>query len=222
MADQRNRPGGQSVPGWVLVANVIGACVFVAIGLDLYVAGHSVFGVLIAVWAVVITPLAWWQKLRRARSVYDSARRSDDRTGMTLAPPIDAEREQASRWVGAADIPTPFGRITTTYQVAVLEILEGKLILRLRPGALTHTVVRAKPLSLLPTDVEAVFPARGRLRIPAIGIRPVGRPPSYFLTASRLVPWYFGRISGDRAAILSAIQSAGFPVDWDERSFSRS
>ena len=207
----------------MLVANVVGVCVIVAVGLHGYVADDSTFGLLIAVWAGVIAPIVWWQRLRRAGGLYDSTRRKDGLTGKTLAAPLVAEQgAQASRWIGAGDIATPLGRVTTTYQVAVLEIVDGRLILRLRPGSLMRALMRTlSPLSLSPTDVEAVFPARGRLRIPAIGIRPVDGPPAYFLTASRLVPWYFGRVSGDRAVILSAIQAAGFPVDWDERRFSR-
>jgi hypothetical protein len=118
-------------------------------------------------------------------------------------------------------MPTPLGRITTTFQVAVLEIVDGTLILRLRPDPLLRHVLRAEPLRLRPTDVEAVFPARGRLRLPAIGIRPAYGPPSYFLTAPQWLPWYFGRISRNRPTILAAIQSALFPVAWEERTFSR-
>jgi hypothetical protein len=79
-----------------------------------------------------------------------------------------------------------------------------------------------EPLSLSPAEVEAVYPARGRLRAPAIGIRPLHGPPSYFLTAPGRLRWYFGPWSGDRASILSAIEAAGFPVEWEERNFSRS
>jgi hypothetical protein len=226
MVDPRDRPRGlETVPGWLLIVNVVGICVFVAVGLHLYFgADHSTFGLLIAVWAGVITPVAWWQKLRRARSQHDPTRRNDDRTGNVLAPSVadpPSEVSAAERWIGAADLPSPFGRVTTTYQVAVLEIVDGSLTLRLRPNALVRLALRVETLKLRPEDVEAVYPARGRLRIPAIGIRPVHRPPSYFLTAAGPLRWYFGRISSDRSAILSAIESAGFPVAWEERKFSR-
>jgi hypothetical protein len=226
MFNPHDRPGPlETVPGWWLVVCGIGLCVFVALGLNFYFSDHSTFGLFMAVWAGVITPIAWWQKLRRARSLYDKRHRKDDRTGETLAPPsvsdLAAARDHATRWTGAADMPTPLGRMTTTFQVAVLEIIDGMLILRLRPDALMRGVLRAEPLMLRATNVEAVFPARGRLRLPAIGIRPVDGPPSYFLTAPRRLPWYFGRISGDRPAIVAAIESAGFPVAWEERTFSR-
>lgn len=226
MVDPRNRPGGlEALPGWLLLVNLVGVCVIVAVGLHYYFADHSTFALLIAVWAGVVAPIVWWQKLRRARGLYDATRRHDDWTGKSLARPAVSEsasaRSAVERWIGAADLPSPLGRVTTTYQVAVLEIVDGTLILRLRPEPLMRLTLRIETLRLHPEQVEAVFPARGRLRIPAIGIRPVDRPPSYFLTAAGPLRWYFGPISSDRAAILTAIESAGFPVAWEERMFSR-
>jgi hypothetical protein len=92
--------------------------------------------------------------------------------------------------------------------LAVLEIRERSLTLRVRPSFLA-ALFGAKGLVVTPEQVEVIFPARGRLRHKAIGIRPIGEAPSYFLT-----------VGGDRAPILSAIATAGFPVDWDERGFS--
>ncbi len=119
-------------------------------------------------------------------------------------------------------MPTPFGRISSTNPLAVLAIVDSTLILRLRPEALTQWTCGVEPLALSPSEVEAVYPARGRLRAPAIGIRPLHGPPSYFLTAPGRLRWYFGPWSADRASILSAIEAAGFPVEWEERDFSRS
>jgi hypothetical protein len=62
-----------------------------------------------------------------------------------------------------------------------------------------------------PSDVEAVFPARGRLRSAAIGIRPRNEPPAYFFTVGQ-----------DRSVILTTLATAGFPVDWNERRYSYS
>ena len=209
----------------MLVVNVVGACVFVAVGLHFYLADHWVFGLFLAVWAGVITPILVWQRLRRARNLYGSTRRTDERTGETLARPGVAEsasaRGAARRWIGAADLPSPLGRMTTSYQLALLEVVGGVLFLRLRAEPLMRLMFRVQTLSLRPDEVEAVFPARSRFRIPAIGIRPRQGPPSYFLTAAGPLRWYFGQISSDRAEILAAIESAGFPVSWEERRFSR-
>jgi len=98
--------------------------------------------------------------------------------------------------------------MTASTPLAVLELSDRSLTLRVRPGFLA-SLFGAKALVVSPDDVEAVFPARGRLRSKAIGIRPLRQPPSYFLT-----------VGADRAPILSAIASAGFPVEWDERGFS--
>jgi hypothetical protein len=223
----RNRPDGfETVPAWLLIVNIVGVCVFVALGLHYYFTDHSAFGLLIAVWAGVIAPITWWQKLRRTKSLHDRTSRTDEVTGKTFSPPGRPKQRSASqqgrRWRGAADLPTSLGRVTTTAQVAILEIVDGTLTLRLRPYSLMRRVLRVETLRLRPADTEAVFPARARLRLPAIGIRPMHGPPSYFVTASWWLPWYFGRISRDRSAILAAIESAGFPVTWEERRFSRS
>jgi hypothetical protein len=66
-----------------------------------------------------------------------------------------------------------------------------------------------KTMQVEPTGVEAVFPAKGRLRYPAICIRPLGQPPFYFLLR-------------DRQSILTTLATAGFPVEWEERAYSQS
>jgi hypothetical protein len=92
--------------------------------------------------------------------------------------------------------------------LAVLELSDRSLTLRVRPGFLA-SLFGAKALVVAPEQVESVFPARGRLRSKAIGIRPLKQPPSYFLT-----------VGADRAQILSAIAAGGFPVEWEEHDFS--
>jgi hypothetical protein len=215
-----------TIPRRFLVWNGIGVCVGVAVGLGLYLGQHSYFGLAIAVWAVAGTPIVWCWHVRNSRRLHDPARRSDRRTGRTLTPPsatgTAAAGDHAHEWTGAADVPTPFGRINATNPLAVLAIVDSKLTLHVRPQPLARWTRGVEPLALSPAEVEAVFPARARLRAPAIGIRPLHGPPSYFLTAPGPVRWYIGQWSSDRASILEAIEAAGFPVDWEERAFSRS
>jgi hypothetical protein len=105
-------------------------------------------------------------------------------------------------------MPGSMGRMNASTPLAVLELSGHSLTLRVRPSFLA-SMFGAKALVVSPDEVEAVYPARGRLRYKAICIRPLKQPPSYFLT-----------VGSDRASILSAIASAGFHVEWDERGFS--
>jgi hypothetical protein len=208
----------------LVVANVIGGCIGVAVGLALYIDQGWPFGVVIAVWAVVATPMSCLWRVRRGRRLRDATRREDGLTGEALTRPavaVPATCKSGSQWTGAADVPTPLGRINATNPLAVLAVVDSTLTLRLRPALLARLQFGVEPLALRPPEVEAVFPARGRFRAPAIGIRPLHGPPSYFLTAPGRIRWYFGPWSGDRPAILRTIEAAGFPVQWEERAFSR-
>jgi hypothetical protein len=225
--DHRTKPApAPAVPRRFLIWNAIGVCVAVPLGLALYIGQGSTFGLAIAIWALLATPIMWRWRVRNGRRLHEPANRNDRRTGQTLMPPaptgIPAVGESATQWTGAADLPTPFGRISSTNPLAVLAIADSTLTLRLRPEALARWTCGVEPLALNPSEVEAVYPAHGRLRAPAIGIRPLHGPPSYFLTAPGRLRWYFGPWSADRALILSAIEAAGFPVEWEERTFSRS
>ena len=92
--------------------------------------------------------------------------------------------------------------------LAVMELHGPLLTLRIRPQFLSK-LFGVRTLRVEPVGVEAIFPAKGRLRYPAICIRPHGEPPFYFLL-------------GDRASILTTIAAAGFPVEWEERAYSPS
>jgi hypothetical protein len=229
MADRDHRttpPDAPAIPRRFLVWNLLGACVAVAFGLALYIGQSSNFGLAIAIWALLATPIMWRWLLHSGRRLHDPANRNDNRTGKTFTPSppggIPAVGDNTRRWTGAAGVPTPFGRISSTNPLAVLTIADSTLTLRLRPEALARWTCGVEPLTLSPSETEAVYPARGRLRAPAIAIRPLHDPPSYFLTAPGRLHWYFGLWSADRASILSAIEAAGFPVEWEERIFSPS
>jgi hypothetical protein len=105
-------------------------------------------------------------------------------------------------------VPSGLGRTNVTFPLGLLELTGPALTLRIRPAFLTG-MFGMKPLVVSPREVEAVFPARVRLRSAAIGIRPYGQPPSYFLT-----------LDNNRAAILTALGDAGFPIEWSEHKFS--
>jgi hypothetical protein len=211
-----------AIPRRFLAVNAIGACAVVAFGLVLYIGQKSGVGLFVVIWTLVVAPVAWVLGVRARHRLYDSTRREDCRTGQTLTPPLVTEvigiPDGATQWIGGADLPGLYWRITTGSPWAVLELVESSLILRMRPEGLARLAWGIETFVVSPSEVEAVFPACGRLRVPAIGIRPLHGPPSYFLTA----PWYARSRSADRRAILSAIEAAGFSVEWEERRFSRS
>jgi hypothetical protein len=141
----------------------------------------------------------------------DPAARRDVHTGTSLSPQTTAPHGSAvpfGRWVGAADVPGSLGRMNATTPLAVLELNGSLLTLRIRPQFLSK-LFGVRALRVEPVGVDAIFPAKGRLRYPAICIRPRGEPPFYFLL-------------GDRASILTTLATAGFPVEWEERAYSPS
>lgn len=211
-----------TIPRRFLAVNAIGACAVVAFGLVLYIGQKSGVGLFVVIWTLVVAPVAWVLGVRARRRLYDSTRREDCRTGQSLARPSVTEvigtTDCATQWIGGADLPGLYWRITTGAPWAVLELIESSLTLRMRPQELARLAWGIETFVASPQEIEAVFPTCGRFGSPAIGIRPVHGPPSYFLTAS----WYARSRSADRPSILSAIEAAGFPVEWEERRFSRS
>lgn len=197
----------------LMAAEIIGVPLVVAWLLFAYFDGHNTFALVILA-LLPIFAVANLVIINRARGrLVDPTTRRDSPTGQIVPPvvvqPPPDQWTQVQRWTGAADVPGSMGRMNASVPLGVLELSAGVLTLRVRPGFLA-AVFGAKPLVVAPREVDAIFPARGRLRSSAIGIRPHGAPPSYFL------------LGGDRASILSAIAAAGFPVEWEERSYSSS
>ncbi len=194
----------------LLIAQLLGAPLMVAYGLFLYLGEHILFGLVL----VVLLPVAVVANVamvnRSRRRLADRSARRDDPTGAFLDPkPAPAGVLSAPlRWVGAADVPSLFGRMNASVPLGVLELDGSLLTFRVRPRLLAK-LFGMHQLVVRPFEVEAVYPARARLRYPAIAVRPLGQPPYYFLL-------------GDRGLILSCIAEAGFPVSWQERQFSYS
>jgi hypothetical protein len=221
---KKNRP--------LLIIQVVGIPLVVAWFLFSYFQTHSPFVfVLLALLPVLVVVNIWMVNRRRERQA-DPAGRRDGRTGTVLAPKQVIQGGPyavSGRWVGAANVPGDLGRMNATTPLAVLELSDGVLTLRLRPQLFAR-VFGARNLRVEPLGVEAIFPskvrmrspgirmglgveaistAKGRMRSPAICIRPSGEPPFYFLL-------------GDRASILTTLAAAGFPVEWEEREYSPS
>lgn len=195
----------------LLIAQIIGTPLAIAWLLYFYFRTHSAFALiliaLLPVFAVLNVLL-----INRARGRQgDPTTRRDIPTGAPLASPATMPYRPgapSTQWVGAADIPGSLGRMNASTPLAVLELVDRTLTLRIRPQFLGR-LFGAKTLQVEPTGVEAVFPARGRLRSRAVCIRPIGQPPFYFFL-------------GDRQSILTTIAAAGFPVSWEERAYSQS
>jgi hypothetical protein len=107
-----------------------------------------------------------------------------------------------------------YGRIPVK-RLAVLELEQTRLTLGFSAGfgRVSARYLWCEPVSVFPQDVKEVFAARMSLRYfgvrSAIGLRPTGRPPSYFMPPR-----------GSRALILTVIEAAGFKVEWSEKRFS--
>lgn len=200
--------------GWATstLAQVTGSILLIAWGAYVYEHFHTIFGLFL----VLLAPVAAFTNrgmARRSRQrLTDSATRSDERTGESLTPVINATSVHPTptpvRWVGAADVLGGVGRINASTPLAVLELQGDVLTLRVRGGFL-NKMFGIQRLTVDPESVSAIYPSRARLRTKAIAIRPWRQPPSYFLT-----------IGNDRATILTALAAAGFPVEWDERRYS--
>ena len=195
----------------LLISQIVGTPLVVAWLLYAHFHAHEIFGLVIVLLLPVFALANVWMISRARRRLSDPSARNEELTGESCTPamhiPIGGSAP-VGRWVGAADLPGTLGRMNASTPLGVLELSDRLLTLRVRPRFLA-SLFGAKPLVVSPEQVEAVFPARGRLRYKAIGIRPINQPPSYFLT-----------VGADRVAILTAIASAQFPVEWDERRFS--
>ena len=194
----------------LLVSQIIGVPLVVAWFLYFYSQTHSAMALvliaLLPVFAVANVLLVNRARKRQA----DSTARVDAPTGKSVSP-LPAMKHRltpVARWTGAADVPGSWGRVNASTPLAVLELDGSQLTLRVRPEFMSR-LFGMRTLRVQPADVDAIFPSKGRLRTSAICIRPHGQPPFYFLL-------------GDRAAILTTMAAAGFPVTWEERKYSPS
>jgi hypothetical protein len=195
----------------LLIAEIIGIPVVVAWLLYAYFHGHVGFALVILVLLPVFVAANVLLINRSRKRQADPSTRRDVPTGTLLAPespdPTIPDLA-ATRWVGAADVPGALGRMNASTPLAVLELTGSFLTLRVRPQFLAR-LFGMRTLQVQPFGVDAIFPAKGRLRYPAVCVRPHGEPPYYFLVK-------------DRAPILTALAAAGFPIIWEERAYSQS
>jgi hypothetical protein len=222
--DDGVKPGGiPPIPRRFLAGYAVSGVVAGVLCIAVYLADDSVYALVLAGWALVVTPIVLLRRVRTRRRLFDPARRTDPPTGATIEHPSATGRAvQDSRWTGGADVPTSFGRVNATNPLGVLELRGTTLVFQIRPVRLVKCQMGIEPLIITPSQVATIYPARSLVRTPAIAIRPLHGPPYYFLTALGRLRWYGGPWSWDRASILAAIEAAGFPVEWHERTFSRS
>lgn len=141
------------------------------------------------VWTLVVAPIVWLLGARARRRLYDSTRREDCQTGQSLKPPsvtdVIGTPAGVTQWIGGADLPGLYWRITTGLPWAVLELVESSLILRMRPQELARLAWGIEAFVVSPPEIEAVFPTYGRFGSPAIGYSSIARTP--FLLSDRVV-----------------------------------
>lgn len=108
------------------------------------------------------------------------------------------------RRVGSGKVTGRFGKVNTSEPLTVLEVSPGRLVLRVRPRLLA-AAFGVRPLVALAEDA-LVFPARGMFKSRFVGIK-TATGEGYF--AAR-----------DQAELLRYLESAGFEVDWAERTIT--
>lgn len=96
--------------------------------------------------------------------------------------------------------------MNATAPLVVLQLTDDRLIFAMRPRWIAR-LFGARTLTLRPTDLDEAFPATGMLRSPGVGLKPRDGRVVYFWTRRR-------------AEILAVLQTAHFPVSWEERRFS--
>lgn len=79
----------------------------------------------------------------------------------------------AMRWVGAARVPSALGFMEVGSRLAVLEVRQGSLVMRVRPR-LVRLMFGMKNLAVDPADGAVCFPAAGAL-LKGVEIRLAGR-----------------------------------------------
>jgi hypothetical protein len=195
----------------LLISQIVGLPLVVAWFLHFYFQTHSAMALILIALIPVFAVLNILRVNKARERQRDPGARRDVPTGGAVAPQTAipyGSAAHAARWVGAADVPGDLGRVKATTPLAVLELRGPLLMLWIRPQFISR-LFGMRTLRVEPTGVDAIFPAKGRLRSSAICIRPHGQPPFYFLL-------------GDRASILTTLDAAGFPVEWQERTYSPS
>lgn len=197
----------------LLLTQIIGTPLVIVWFLFSYFRTHDGFILILLILIPVFAVINVATINRNRGRLADTGARRDSLTGDVVEADHDQgpppSSVQPRRWTGAANVPASLGRMNASTPLGVLELAPRRLTLRVRPKFLA-TMFGFTALVVSPADVEAVFPARVRFGYRAIGIRPSGNPPYYFLCA------------GNRNSILSAVAAAGFPVQWEERKYSYS
>lgn len=116
------------------------------------------------------------------------------------------ERGPHRRWTGAASVPGGMGYVEVGLFLAVAELGDRGLVLRVRPGVV-RLMFAIENLTVHPADGAVIYPARALGRS-GIEIRVGGRPSYYF--------W-----SDRRSELLAALAAAGFEVSAEEQRMRR-
>jgi hypothetical protein len=112
------------------------------------------------------------------------------------------DTQKRRRWVGAARVPSPLGYAVVTIPLAVLELAEARLVLRVRPG-IVRMMFGIENLVVAPREEIVIYPARG-WSLDGIEVR-LGNQPSYYF-------W-----TKERRQVLAAAAIAGFNVSDQEQ-----
>jgi hypothetical protein len=186
-----------TMPAWVFVT---GSVLSVGVGTVLAaVTGNPLWLVVFGV-GLVINAIAFARERRMA-----TKRHITTPTGrvLTSSEPPEKSRDVARRWIGGAVLAGGLGRMNATWPLAVLELVDGEVTVRVRPAVLTR-LFRIERFTVECVDLAEAAPVRGRLPgTSGVLLRSRDGNSAYFWT-------------GHREPILTALAAEGFSVSWAE------
>jgi hypothetical protein len=126
----------------LLISQIIAIPLVVTWLLYFYFHDHATFA-LVIVFLIPVFAVANVVIISRSRKRLSApSARSDQLTGEFLTPVVVPHLASSRRWTGAADMPGALGRMNASAPLAVLEMLEGSLTLRVRPSFLAAMFVQ--------------------------------------------------------------------------------
>jgi hypothetical protein len=123
-------------------------------------------------------------------------------TGVVVEPSPSLRRDHPWSLVGAAVMPSSFGKVSATWPLGFMDANDHSVVVRIRPGWLGR-MFGAQPMRVTPADDVEVFPARGWFGTAYIGIR-AGDRECYFMCSGR-------------AEVMGRLQASGYRVTSTER-----
>lgn len=196
----------------MLTVSSAGLIVALAFGAALVASGRSTIGWWFVLSGVIGSAVLAVAVLRGQRSLGRATQSWDDAVPGRVSSRRSATAGESDaafkprRWVGSASVPGSMGYVEIGVLLAVAEVRQHLLVLRVRP-ALIRLMFGIDNLTVVPDDGAVIFPAH-KFGQEGIEIRLNGRPSYYFWT-------------GQRHDLLASAAAAGFEVSAEEQRMRR-